>query len=100
MLRFAMSRKGTAMRTFILALMLINLSAGLRASAQQEIALRVLQPVTGEITDAQPEQRWVFDAARGQVLSARIQAMSGNLNPYMELIDATGKVLGTSAPTS
>ena len=36
------------MRTLILALLLINLSAGLHVSAQQEIALRMLQPVAGE----------------------------------------------------
>src|SRR5215213_5193778 len=87
-------------RTFILVLMLISLLANLRASARQEGALRFLQPVTGEITDAQPEQRWSFEASKGQILSLRMQAVSGNLNPYMELVDATGKVLVKSAATS
>ncbi len=85
--------------TLLASLLTINLSTT-RAQQSNGSVLRLLQPVNGEISDAQPEQRWMFEAIKGQRLSLRMQATSGNLDPYVELLDASGKMLTTSTSGS
>src|SRR5262245_14112861 len=53
----------------------------LASRAQQTTVLALLRPITGEVADAQPEQRWTVDAVEGQRLSLRMLATSGNLEP-------------------
>ena len=36
--------------------------------------IQILQSVPGAVSDAQPEQRWTFQASKGQRLSVRMQA--------------------------
>src|SRR4051812_1004631 len=91
---------GAVMRIMILVILLVGILPGRPVMAQQEVPLHLLQSVTGDISQAQAEQRWAFDAAQGQLISVRMQATSGNLNPYMELIDVTGKVLAKSTSSS
>jgi hypothetical protein len=67
-----------------------------RAWQDQSTALRLLESVTGEISAAQPEQRWTFYAIKGQRLAVRVQATSGDLDPYVELLSPAGKALATS----
>jgi hypothetical protein len=70
--------------------------AAVRAQPPDTI-LRLLQPVTGEISATQTEQRWTFDALKGQRISIRMLATSGNLEPSIELTDSAGKVLATGS---
>jgi len=85
-------------RLFILALLAsLLITHSPITHAQQDTVIRLLQPVTGEINDAQAEQRWTFEAIKSQRLSLRMQATSGNLDPYIELLDATGKTLAVGS---
>ena len=63
-------------------------------------ALQLLQTATGNIGDVTPEQRWAFNATAGQRLSVRMQATSGSLEPALELLDASGKLLATGRVAS
>jgi hypothetical protein len=79
----------------LLAFAVLALAANhLAVRAQQQAAvLYPLQPVTGEIGASYSEQRWTFYARKGQRVSVRMLATSGNLEPYAELLDAAGQVL-------
>ncbi len=91
-------------RTYLYCLLslLVSLFAvpGARAQDTQNTVLTLLQPATGEISEATPEQRWTFDAIKGQRLSIRMQATSGNLDPYVELSNAGGNVLASGSNSS
>jgi hypothetical protein len=78
----------------IIAIALFSTAAANRILAQPNSMLTLLKPMAGEITEAQSEQRWTFEAAKDQRLSIRMQATSGNLNPHVELLDSSGKSLG------
>src|SRR5258708_38116578 len=84
----------------VILLMLTGSGMWKTARAQGIPTLTLLQPVTGEISTTQPEQRWTFSAKKGQRLSLRMQATSGDLEPYVELLDSSGKVLAMSTNTS
>jgi hypothetical protein len=64
------------------------------------LPLTLLAPITGEVTAAQPQQRWTFEARAGQVISAQMRATSGDLTPHLELRDAADRVLMSSRPTA
>ncbi|MBX3084532.1 MAG: hypothetical protein KF716_23035 [Anaerolineae bacterium] len=68
--------------------------------AQSETTLTLLQTVTGEITAAAPTQTWTFEASSGQIVSAWLQPISGDLQPVIELLDPAGTVLASSRPAS
>src|SRR5260221_4397347 len=70
------------------------------AQTPQKTTLQLLKSATGEITNVQPEQRWTFDAGKGQRVSARMQATSGDLDPYLELLDSSGKLLTAGVTAS
>src|SRR4051794_23119968 len=72
-------------------------AAPARAQDTPSSTLTLLQPVPGAISDSQPEQRWTFEAKKGQRLSVRMQATSGNLDPLVELMDASGNVLASGS---
>ncbi|MEP7285660.1 MAG: hypothetical protein ABI947_07830 [Chloroflexota bacterium] len=72
----------------------------IRAQGIATASLQLLQPASGEISTLQHEQSWSFSATKGQRLSVRMQATSGDLNPFVELLDKTGKVLASSSSTS
>src|SRR5258708_33232781 len=86
--------------TLAILLMLTGSGVWKTARAQGIPTLTLLQPVTGEISSTRPEQRWTFSAKKGQRLSLRMQATSGDLEPYVELLDSSGKSLATSSNTS
>lgn len=90
-------------RTCILIVLLaafFGASRPANAQGSQNTVLQLLQPTTGMILGLRPEQLWTFEAVKGQRLSVRMQATSGNLDPYIELLDASGKVLASSATAS
>ncbi len=98
-------RTVTVIRISLLVMLLVGFVAStvsqpINAQGSQGIMLQLLQPTNGVITGAKPEQRWTFAAVKGQRLSVRMQATSGDLDPYIELQDVAGKVLATSANAS
>jgi hypothetical protein len=79
---------------FSLLALLVSLLSYIPARAQDTpVALSLLQPVPGVISESQPEQRWTFEGSQGQRLSVRMQATSGDLDPYVELLDSAGNIL-------
>src|SRR5215467_6985378 len=93
----------TRLSTFVVLLVSLLVGAAsqpINAQSSQGVLLQLLQPTNGVITGAKPEQPWTFNAVKGQRLSVRMQATSGDLDPYIELKDASGKVLATSENAS
>jgi len=103
------AKESYGMRNAIRAILFAAVLAGLlspgtnlliNAQGSQATTLALLKPTNGAITAAKPEQHWTFSAVKNQRLSVRMQAVSGNLDPYVELKDASGKVLATSTNAS
>jgi hypothetical protein len=56
-------------------------------------SLRMGAAITGEITDAQWENRWQFDGRAGQRVDIRAERLSGTLYPVLELLGPDGSVV-------
>jgi hypothetical protein len=56
-------------------------------------AITLMETVDGTIDDDNPEARWTFDAAEGDRISVLVRAESGDLDPYLQIIDPTGRLL-------
>lgn len=52
--------------------------------------------VTGTITASSPTQIWPLQAASADRIYARVERLDGNLLPDVQILDATGNVLGQS----
>ncbi|MBX3064020.1 MAG: hypothetical protein KF726_13660 [Anaerolineae bacterium] len=65
----------------------------IHAQEPPDNVLTPVQPVSGSISDAAPQQEWTFDAKAGQTISLRMQITSGDLDPLLELVDGRGNVL-------
>jgi hypothetical protein len=57
-------------------------------------ALRYGDSVYNEITDMTPQVYYSFRAARGDILSVRMQRVSGDLDPFVQVVNAFGLVIG------
>lgn len=59
-------------------------------------------PETGQITEDTPVIVYRFEGLRGQVINIQLQRTSGNLDPLLDLFDATGVsiISGDDDPTS
>jgi hypothetical protein len=89
------------MRTLLRVFLALIILSGVPGYAHaQATTLRLLEPVTAKISPESPVQRWTFEAVQGQHLSARMQATSGDLSPYIELQDSSGSVLATGVHSS
>ncbi len=88
--------KRAAIRSLIVLMVLVSEIRAAGFVHAQEAALQLLKPVTGRLGPGQTEQRWTFSASKGQRLSLRMQANSGNLAPFLELLDGSGKALASS----
>src|SRR5689334_7119399 len=75
-------------------------SQPINAQSSQGVLLQLLQPTTGVITGAKPEQHWTFNAVKGQSLSVQMQATTDDLDPYIQFQNSSGKVLPTSENAS
>ncbi len=53
-------------------------------------ALRYGEPITGTLNDTTPAARFSFEGRRGEYLSIALTATSGDLDPVLALIDASG----------
>ncbi|MDW8299979.1 MAG: PPC domain-containing protein [Anaerolineae bacterium] len=101
----------------LLSLIFVNISALViltllsqgvvpQAAAQSSTATPVRQeqagrirfgvPVEGVIDNTLPRQVWRFEASGGAVVDIRMQALSGNLDPFLVLISPLGDVLRTN----
>src|SRR5262249_17397239 len=62
--------------------------------------IKLLQPAKGSLDKTQTDVRWTFIAQKAQRLAAQMQATSGNLDPFFDLSDSTGKVLVSASLSS
>jgi len=60
--------------------------------------LTVGQAVSGTLTVAQPDQRWLFAGQQGQAITLRMLATGGNLSPHLTLISPDGTILAEGHP--
>jgi hypothetical protein len=72
----------------VLGLLAINASA----RAQEAGALTLFTPITGQIENGDPQNR-TFTAASDTVLSFKVEATAGDLDPVLEIVDSAGNVL-------
>jgi hypothetical protein len=88
----------------ILLALLVLLSNGflinITVRSQETGVLLMLQALPGEITDSQIEQRWSFEASKGQRVSLRMQSTSGDLDPFVEMMDKDGNIVATGVSSS
>lgn len=77
----------------LLALLCILLAAPIAAHAQLGDVLTFGSPVTGSIASDALERRYIFEAAAGDVLIARMSATTEGLDTYLTLLDPSGAVI-------
>src|SRR5207253_8429535 len=65
--------------------------AGVAAGASQTLSYG--DSIVGEIGSTQYQQIYTFHATRGDIISARMQRISGDLDSYLILADSTGAIL-------
>lgn len=55
--------------------------------SQEGSSLRYGVPVTGTITNADPQIYYTFQAQQGQIINIEMVRESGNLDPYLQMVD-------------
>lgn len=63
------------------------------ASASSGGALRYGDSVIAQISDAEPQLYYLFRGQRGDILSATLQRIAGNLDPSLQIVSADGRVI-------
>ena len=56
-------------------------------------AIHLMDTVWGTLDDQTPEARWQFEAEAGDRVSLVVQALGGDLDPYVQVIDSAGRTL-------
>ncbi len=77
-----------ALRRLILPLILLLIVSAVQA--QDELTL--LSPISGSLASGE-EQQWRFSASDGAMLSFRLQATGGDLDPVLTISTSSGEVL-------
>jgi len=77
----------------LLALFCILLAAPFAAHAQLGDVLTFGSPVSGTIASDALERRYIFEAAAGDVIIARMNASTTGLDSYLTLLDPNGDVI-------
>ncbi|NPV66989.1 MAG: hypothetical protein HPY64_07580 [Anaerolineae bacterium] len=67
--------------------------AVIRAQDDGLPAIRLMQTVFGTLDDETPELRWQFEARAGDRIAAVVQAMDGDLDAVLQVLDAGGRLL-------
>jgi len=67
-----------------------------RAQDGELPAIRLMETVFGMLDDETPELRWQFEASEGERISAVVQAMDGDLDPALQILDSGGRLLAES----
>lgn len=63
------------------------------ASASSGGALRYGDSVIAQISDAEPQLYYLFRGQRGDILSAAMQRIAGDLDPRLQVVNAEGRVI-------
>ena len=63
------------------------------ASASSGGALRYGDSVIAQISDAEPQLYYLFRGQRGDILSASMQRIAGDLDPRLQVVNAEGRVI-------
>jgi hypothetical protein len=71
-------------------------------SSESGSSLRYDDTVLNAITDNNPQHYYTFQARRGDILNIDMQRVSGDLDPYLQIVDSTGAVIaeGDDVPGS
>ncbi|MCA9911509.1 MAG: hypothetical protein KC519_22800 [Anaerolineae bacterium] len=78
-------------QTMLLAALCLLLITPMAALAQADTALSYGSSLDGAITDAQPEVRYTFSGAAGDLIVARMMATDTELDSYLILLDPSGE---------
>lgn len=65
----------------------------LGASSSSGTALRYGDAVINQITDLQPQVYYTFRAQRGDLVSVRMQRMSGDLDSFVQVVNSAGVII-------
>ena len=63
------------------------------ASASSGGALRYGNSVIAQVSDADPQLYYLFRGQRGDILSVAMQRIAGDLDPQLQVVNATGRVI-------
>lgn len=65
-------------------------------SSESGSSLRYDDTVLNTVTDTSPQHYYTFQARRGDILNITMQRVSGDLDPYLQIVDSTGAVIAES----
>ncbi|MBL8162848.1 MAG: PPC domain-containing protein [Anaerolineae bacterium] len=84
-----------------LLVVIFTLLLNVPALAQEESETGVFYGgiITGDINNANPRSVYYFDGLRGDVISINLQALSGDLDPVLTVMDSGGSVLYSADDT-
>ena len=74
-------------------LMLLGLTVPAAEGQNDVPTLQLMEIVSGAIDDDTSEARWQFEASAGDRVSVTVWTVSGDLDPYVQIIDESGRVL-------
>lgn len=63
-------------------------------------AITVDRPVIGEITNDEPFTTYSFTGTAGQIVSVDMQALNGNLDTLVQVVDSSGALIGVNDDSS
>lgn len=65
-------------------------------SSESGSSLRYGDTIINTITDTAPQLYYSFRAQRGDILNIQLQRISGNLDPYLQIVDSNASVVASS----
>ncbi len=83
-------------RCILVGLFVFSVLGGLSVSAQDTTTVTYDAPVEGTIDATAPTQIWQFQPATADRIAIRVERLTGNLIPTVDLLDANGSSLTTS----
>jgi hypothetical protein len=83
-------------RKSVFVMLLASLIAPVLAVAQDGGTLTFDAPVTGEITNDEPQVRYTFEGTEGEIITINMSALPGTLDSYLELMAPDGTSLLTA----
>ncbi len=80
-------------RLFLLTLLCLMLTSPIAAYAQLGDVLTYGSPVSGTLTAEALERRYIFEAAEGDIITARMSAVTQDLDTFVTLLDPNGATI-------
>lgn len=65
-------------------------------SSESGSSLRYGDTIINSISDTESQRYYSFQAQRGDILDIRLQRISGNLDPYLQIVNRNGSVVASS----